>query len=174
MPPKKKRKTRVTQKDVKAARKEIKMSSYQRKRRIIPGPWTEMEVDFTIEPRFRQNNLFAFDKPVLGTYTYTHNWDEKGWYPIIFNLEADNLKELVAEHGVNNVMIATEKAFNEMSGPGNRPKYGNIIILGWSCDHSQNEDPSKRFISISAKTNYKSIPGFVATRKGERIIIEDD
>ena len=152
----------------------MKLSSYQRKRKVIPGPWTEVEVDFTIKPRFRENNLFSFDAPVFGTYTYTHDWIEKGWYPIIFNLEAPNLKKLVAEHGIDNVMAATEKAFNEMPGKGNRPKYGNIIILEWSCDHSQSNDKSKRFISISAKTNFKNIPGFCAIRKKERIIIGCD
>jgi len=174
MPRGKQRKTRVTKEQIKAVRKDMKISSYQRKRKIIPGPWTEVETTFKVKPKFRANHSFYFkDQPYYGKYTYTHDWHEKGWYPILFNLEANNMQKLVAKHGMDKFLAATEKAFNEMKGKNNRPVYGNIIILSWSCDHSQDEDPSRRFISINAKTNKKNILGFMAFRKKEMVILGD-
>ena len=58
-----------------------------------------------------------------------------------------------------------------MKGANSKPIYGNIIILEWSCDHSENEDAERRFISIRAKTNKKNIAGFSAIRKGKYIIV---
>lgn len=171
MAPPVKRKTRVTKEDIAEARKEMKISSYQRKRKIIPGPWTGIETDFTVKPSFRLNKSAWFKESYYGAYTYTHNWHEKGWYPILFNLVEPKMQRLVKKHGIDKFMAAVEKAFNEMKGPGNRPLYGNIIILEWSCDHSQDEDPERRFISIRAKTNRKNIEGFSAIRKKQYIII---
>lgn len=170
--PRGRRQTRVTKEEVRAVRKNMKLSSYQRKRKIKPGPWTGKTVKFKVKPRFRANNSNYFqDRQFYGKYTYTHNWKEKGWYPIIFNLEFDNMQKLVAKHGIDAVMIATETAFNEMKDKNSKPMYGNIILRSWSCDHSQDEDPEKRFISIEAKTNKKNIEGFIAIRGKEMLIL---
>lgn len=172
---KKKRKTRVTKKDVKAARKELKMSSSQRKRRVIPGPWTETETELKVEAKMRWNNtgpMVSILGPSFGTYTSKDDvWGEKGWYPILFNLTAPNMKELVAKHGIDQFLAASEKALNEEQDEKGKPKYGVIIFLSVGLDGSQREDENKRFISVHAKTNKKSISGFRAIRKREYITL---
>ena len=171
MAPPVRRKTRVTKDDIAEARKEMKISSYQRKRKIIPGPWTAIETDFKVKPSFKLNKSAWFKDSYYGAYTYTHNWYEKGWYPILFNLLEPKMQKLIKKHGMDKFIAAVEKAFNEMKGSNSKPVYGNIIILEWSCDHSNDEDPERRFISIKAKTNKKNIPGFSAIRKGKYVLV---
>lgn len=170
MPPQKKtRKTRVSKKAVKRIREDANKSSYTRKKTIIPGPWTNVETDIEIKPKLKLNNSFYFKQGYYGSYTSDHNWNEKGWYPIIINVEAENLKDLVAEHGLDNTLAAAEKALNLLKDGKSKPLYGHVIFLSWLVDKSQEEQ--NRFISVTAKTNKKSIPGFIAIRKREMVLL---
>ena len=149
---------------------ERKITSYQRKKKIIPGPWTEIETIIKVNADIRLNNTGAMASilgPSRGTYLKEEYWSEKGWYPIIFNLEAKRMNTLVARHGMDQFIAASEKALNSKLDSSGKPMYGNIVILSVSVDNSQRTDKSRRFISCRAKTNNKNIPGFMARRKNE-------
>lgn len=172
MPPQKKtRKTRVSKKAVKKIREDANKPSYVRKKTIIPGPWTNTETDLKIHLKLRPNKSFYFKEGYLGSYTNDHNWSEKGWYPIIINIEAKGLKKIVSEHGLDTTLAAAEKAINQLKDGKSKSLYGHVIFLNWMVDKSQEEDEQNRFISISAKTNKKSIPGFMAIRKKEMVLL---
>lgn len=165
-----KRKTRITKKEIIAYREEKKISSYKRKKNIVPGPWTNVEVDFEIKVNFRKNkHVIEKYGETIGTYSEDSGWHEKGWYPIVFNLEAEGLKELIEKHGIDKVLAACENSLNEMEDEKGRQKYGDIIILKLGANNSQNPDTSKRFISCHGKTNKKSIEGFMAVRSGKYV-----
>lgn len=171
---KKKRKTRVTKKEIAKQRAERKLSSYQRKKKIIPGPWTELETKLKVKAQMRHNNSGVMAEilgPSYGTYVKEEIWGEKGWYPILFNLEAPNMKSLVAKHGMDQFLAAAEKALNDKVDEQGKSLYGRLIIMEVGVDGSQREDESRRFISCRAKTNKKNIKGFRAIRKGEYITI---
>lgn len=172
---KKTRKTRVTKKDIKAARKDIKMTSYQRKRKIIPGPWTEIETELEVEAEMLLNDKGVMADllgPTYGTYTNRDAYPtEKGWYPIIFNLVAPNMKQLVADHGMDQFLAAAEKHLNSLKDKKGKPKYGTIVITTMAIDNSQRDSAGSRFISVHAKTNKKSISGFRAIRKKEYVTL---
>lgn len=169
------RKTRVTQRDIKAARKDIKMSSYERKRKIIPGPWTEIETKFKVKAEMRFNDKGAMAEllgPSYGSYINRDTYPtEKGWYPIVFNLIAPKMKKLVSEHGIDQFLAASEKALNELRDKTGKPKYGTIILTTMGANHSEKTKAADRFISVYAKTNKKSISGFRAIRKKEYITL---
>ena len=162
-----KRKTRVTKEEIIAYREDKKISSYKRKKNIKPGPWTNLEVDFEVRASLRKTKHFIISYgDILGAYRDDDNWTEKGWYPIVFNIEVDGLKKLVNKHGVDKVLAACENSLNEEDKHG-KQKYGDIIILGLGVDNSQNPDATRRFLSCHGKTNKKSIEGFMAVRAGE-------
>ena len=160
----KKRKTRVTKKAIRAARKELKKTSYQRKKTVKPGPYTELDTTgVDIKPRLKKNSSMFFKEPVYGNYQSTSDWNEKGWYPIVINIEATSIAKKVDEYGMDKFLAAVEKMLSEETDKKGRSKYGTIVILEMAVDHSQDE---KKFISLRAKTNKKNISGFVAVRSG--------
>ena len=162
------RKTRITKKQIAKARAERKKTVYQRKKQIIPGPWTNVETELKVNAKLKLNNSSIMAQilgPCYGTYKNDSDWQEKSWYPIYINIEVPRLKQLVEKHGINKVMAACEKSLTEQS------KYGTIVLLNLGVDHSQNISPKKRFLSVLAKTNKKNIEGFRAIRKQEYIVI---
>jgi len=164
----------VTKEDIKKAREDRSVSSYQRKKRVIPGPWTNRATTLEVKVRFRNNKASIMAEilgPSLGSYTKEELFGEKGWYPIVFNIEADDMKEIVKQFGMDEFLAAAEKSFNNQLDNSKKPKYGTIIITHMSVDNSQREDPYKRFISCRGKTNKKNITGFRAIRKGELITL---
>lgn len=169
---KKKRKARVTKEDIKRIREERSITSYQRKKRVIPGPWTEVETSIKVNADIRLNTsgiMIDILGPNKGAYTRDELWFEKGWYPIVFNIEAKRINTLVARHGMDEFLAASEKALNGKVDKKGNPEYGRIVILEMSVDNSQREDKSKRFISCYGKTNKKNISGFMAMRKKEYV-----
>jgi len=169
----KKRKTRVTKKDIIKIREERKVTSYQAKKRIVPGPWTNKKTKIKVNVSIKYNDTGIMAEilgPAYGTYKETV-LGEKGWYKLIFNLVADNMKEIITKHGMDEFLTACEKSLNEQKDEQGKPKYGTIIITEMSVDGSQRDDINRRFISCHGKTNKKSIKGFRATRKGEMIVI---
>lgn len=169
-----KNKTRVTKKALQAVRAERKKTSYQRKKRVIPGPWTETEVEFEVKAKLRKNksSILREDLGVCyGVYRKDPDWNEKGWYPIIINIEVPRLKKLVEDHGIDNVMAACEKSLSAVEDKKGKPKYGTVVLLSLGSDNSQKPEASQRFLSVHAKTNKKGIEGFRAIRKGEMVIL---
>lgn len=164
------RKTRVTKKEVIAVREEMKIPSYQRKKNIKLGKWSEIDPGFTINLKLKANKSCYSDDVYYGSYVDVSNWCEKGWYPILMNIQLNDMKELITTHGMDKFMAAVENSLNTTKENG-KPKFGNVVLLEWLTDNSQNDDESKRFISIKAKTNKKNITGFFASRKGELVII---
>ena len=170
---KKKRKTRVTKKDIEKARVERSITSAQRKRKVIPGPWTERETKLKVKAYFKYNNKGVMADilgPSYGSYTKDELWGEKGWYSLVFNLVAEDMKSIIAEHGMDNFLAACEKSLNEQLDTKKKPKYGRIIITIMCVDHS-NRESERRFISCRGKTNKKGIEGFRAIRKGELVTL---
>lgn len=168
----KKRKTRITKKDILKAKNDRKITSYQRKKKVIPGPWTEVETSLKVKSDLRTNNSGIMAEilgPSKGTYLREEFWPEKGWYPILFNIESKRMKEIIAKHGIDQFLAATEKELNRKTDKSGKSLYGKIIILNVSVDNSQREDKSKRFISCRGKTNKKNISGFMAVRKKEYV-----
>jgi len=164
------RKTRVTKEEVIAYREDKKIPSYKRKKNVIPGPgpWTDTAHEFTVKANLRATkSIVAAQGDIYGSYQNDTNWLEKGWYPIVFNITTENLKELITQYGLNQVIAASEHNLSDQLNEEGKPKYGDIIILRIAVDHSLDEDPAKRFISVGGKTNKRSITGFVAMRAGE-------
>lgn len=169
---KKKRKARVTKQDIMNIREERKITSYQRKKKIIPGPWTEIETDIKVNVDIRLNIdsiMSGILGPTKGSYLREELWVEKGWYPIVFNIEAKRMNTLVEKHGMDKFLAASEKALSSKIDRKGNLEYGKIIILHVSSDNSQRADKSKRFISCYGKTNKKNISGFMTMRKKEYI-----
>ncbi|GAH01307.1 unnamed protein product [marine sediment metagenome] len=169
---KKKRRARVTKDDIKKIREDRKITSYQRKKIIKPGPWTETETTLKVNADIRLNNdgiMASILGPAKGSYLRDEFWSEKGWYPIVFNIEAKRMNTLVARHGMDQFLAACEKTLNNKLDKKGKPMYGKIIILRMSVDNSQRKDKSRRFISCRGKTNRKEIPGFMAVRKKEYV-----
>jgi len=170
---KKKRKTRVTKKDIMVQKKELKMTSSQRKRRIVPGPWTNKDTDLKVRVNLREDKSSLMADilgPSIGNYIKDDLWGEKGWYPIVFNVEAKKMASIIKKHGMDEFLAASEKALCEMVDKDGKPLYGHIIITSVTVDGSMREK-SKRFISCRGKTNKKNISGFRAMRKGEYITL---
>lgn len=173
MAKKKKRKTRVTRKEVERIKDYNKITSAQSKKLIRPGPWTELDTKLKVNVVLRRNETVMKSLgPYYGSYTKDELWGEKGWYAIVFNIENDNIKELVNKHGMDQFLAASEKSFNYKLDVAGKSKYGKLIITTMCVDNSQREDKSKRFISCRGKTNKKSIKGFRAIRKRVLITIE--
>jgi len=172
---KKKRKTRVTKKQVREMREFLASKRKKsNKNRIIPGPWTNTETKVQIGARLRKstgvmNEILGVS---IGNYLQDEMWFEPGWYPLVFNIESDNIKEEVAKHGMDQYLAASEKALNNILDSKGKKLFGTIIILQATVDNSQHDDTSHRFISCRAKTNKKSIKGFKAMRKKEYKILE--
>lgn len=174
MAKKKKRKTRVTKKEIKRLIEDRKVTSYQRKKKVRPGPWTEMKtsLEVTVNMRLDANGaISSILGPARGAYTREECWSEKGWYPIVFNIEAEGIRELVAKHGMDQFLAASEKYLNKKLDENGNSEYGRIIILDMSSDNSQRSDDSNCFISCHGKTNKKNISGFRAIRKKEYIVL---
>jgi len=171
MPRGRPRKTRITQDEVKAYREEQKreksISNYKRKKTVVPGPWTEIDSPINVKATLRENNTVSGDI-AYGTYPNPRFYpvQQKGWYPILINITSKSIKRDVEEHGLDNYVAACEKSLNDQG------KYGTIIILNVSVDHSLDDDRSKRFLSCLAKTNKKSISGFTAIRKNKYQVLE--
>ena len=132
--------------------------------------WSGLRIDpdFNVKVKLRVNNGIVGES--YGTYTKEQfsPHTEKGWYPILFNLTSKSIKRDVEEHGVDNYLAACERTLNNDT---NKKKYGTIVLLELSVDHSLHEDRDHRFLSCIAKTNRKSIKGFVAQRKeGYRVL----
>jgi hypothetical protein len=170
---KKKRKTRVTKKDIEVQRKELKLTSAQRKKKIIPGPWTNMEHKHEVSAKMKMNKTIMSDilGPAYGNYTKDELWGEKGWYAIVFNVASNNMKGFIKKHGMDEFLAATEKSLNSQKDKSGKPLYGTLIITKMCVDNSQREDKSRRFISLRGKTNKKSIKGFRAIRKKEYVTL---
>jgi len=167
----KKRKTRVTAKDIDPYRPDG-LSSYQRKKQIIPGPWSNIETSLKASPVLMQSSgdMSLILGPSLGTYLNANNYTaEKGWYHIIFNVTEPNMSQLIEKHGMDQYLHAVQVALSETK-QNNKTKYGDVVLLEVDSDMSQNTD-GPQYLSLRAKTNKKSISGFRATRKGRYITI---
>ena len=161
----KKRKIRVTKKEVQEWREEKKKNKADKKK-IIPGPWTNMETDIKVKTKLRKSiGLVESMGDAFGNYLKDQSWWEPGWYPLVFNIQSTKMKKEVYEYGIDQYLAASEIALNNVLVDGKK-KYGTIVLLKATIDHSQHEDPEHRFISCVAKTNKKSIVGFRAFRKG--------
>ena len=157
-------KTRVTKRMVEEIRTAKKVKA--KKNLVIPGPWTKIETSLKINPILKITKGMMGN--LLGSYVKDAFWHEKGWYPIIFNITSDNIKEEVEKNGINNYLAACESSLI-----GEKERLGRVILLGILSDNSGKEDIEKRFISCKAKTNKKSIIGFGAIREGKYIIIKE-
>ena len=171
----KKEKLTKAQKNIKAYREERLKTSAKRKRTIIPGPWTLLETKLALTPTLKANSsIYSVLGPFYGIYRDDSNWNEKGWYPISINILLPDLQALVQTHGLDQVLAAAEIGLNKILDENHKKSYGHIILLSVFSDNSQNPDPIKRFISCWAKTNKKSVVGFLATRKGELTVLKAD
>lgn len=160
----KKRRTRVTKDLVHQFQEANKIKA--KKNVIIPGPWTNVATDLKVKPELRVTQGIIGE--LHGAYTRNDLWHEKGWYPILINITSKKIKKEVEKHGLDIYVAAWEKAINV---PENKEKYGTIVILKISVDHSCDENETHRFLSCEAKTNKKSISGFGAVRQGKYVIL---
>lgn len=167
----KKRKTIASKKmirEIKEAKlKDKNTSSYKKKKTIIPGPWTEIETLAKVNVSLRENNGLL--GVCYGTYPRDSAWHEPGWYPIIFNLTSDNICADVEKYGLDEYLASCER---DLNSDKNRLIYGTVVFLQVLVDNSTNEDSERRFVSIKAKTNKKSITGFTAMRNGIYKVLE--
>lgn len=168
------KKPRTVKQLIQSYREQKEITHYQRKTTIVPGPWTTIAADFTVDPVLvPSKSLYGALNEFTGIYRTAADWKEKGWYPIVINITFPNIKETVEQHGLDKTLAATELALSNAKDQHNKSKYGDVVLLYVFVDHSQDPDPNHRFLSCYAKTNKKSIIGFMATRKNEVIIIKE-
>jgi len=171
MPRGRPRKVRVTQKEVHEFREKKKreksVTSYKRKKTVVPGPWTEINPPLKVKAKLRENNGLGSTKS-LGSYPNPKFYPspQKGWYVILINITSKSIKRDVEEHGLDNYVAACEKSLNEQGA------LVTVIIMQVSVDHSLREDRGGRFISCQAKTNKKNISRFTAVRNGTYQVLE--
>ncbi len=160
------RKTRVTKQQILDMKAERKITSQQRKQHIKPGPWSQITTDLTVECALRPHSSLS---SALGTYYGAYlddaGWTEKSWYPININLDITNIQDLIKVYDMSQILNACEKALNS------KEIYGDVVLLGLGANNINNSDPAKRFISLRAKTNRKSIKGFRATREKKLVVL---
>jgi len=138
------------------------------KKTCSPGPWTNVETDLEVTAHLRPSQSIMGE--CFGTYPeYTNYLVEKGWYPIIFNLTSEDIKESVEKNGLGNYLAASEKSMNSEA---NREKYGTLVILKVGTDNSLDPNPEDRFLSCHGKTNKKTIIGFCGWRQNQYIILK--
>ena len=159
MPRGRPKKIKVTREEIEAIKVEKSKTSYERKKQIIPGPWTDKEVNFAVNASLKQSRIVVFNEPVWGSYQDDNSWSEKGWYPIVVNVQVANIEQLQKEHSLNDIMAAVEKSLND------NKKLGHIIPLSYTYNNN--------FFSVWAKTNKKNIIGFAATRQKVYQIISE-
>jgi len=152
------RKIRVTKEDIQGARDAFKIKA--NKRKTSPGPWTQINPPVEVKAKLRAYNGLMGE--AYGTYPKSGLTCEKGWYIILFNVTSKSIMRDVEKHGLDNYLAACEKSLNS---PDNKKKYGTIVILQSASNNSSHEKRNHRFVSCYAKTNKKSIKGFLATRK---------
>lgn len=162
---KKTRRTRVTKKQVIAIREGKKKTGS--KKVVVPGPWTNTQTKLEVKATLRPTQGIMGE--ALGTYSKDTAWIERGWYPIIINITSKSIKRDVEEHGLGDYLAACEQSLNNTE---NKKKYGTVILLEATVDNSLHQDRSHRFVSCRAKTNKKSIKGFLAIRQRKYGIIE--
>lgn len=158
------RKTRITKEEIQTLREQKKnYNSSKAKKTIKPGPYTNLESPMTLEFTLRKNKSVVSTIPdYLGAYKDDTNWNEKGWYPIILNVQIPNLKSYLDQHGPNLTTAAIEKSLNEL-----KEQLGDVIIL-----NVLNFNLVQEFVGIEAKTNKKHISGFTAVRSGKYQVLE--
>lgn len=167
MAQRKKRKTRVTKKSIEAAR--VAKKTKANKKSTSPGPWTNVDTPIKVKAKLRVTNGIVGE--ACGTYPRKEHAPvtEKGWYVILFNVTSKSIKRDIEEHGLDNYTAACEKSLNSEE---NKKKYGTVVILQVIADNSSREERSRRFLSCYAKTNKKSISGFLAHRKEGYKVLE--
>ena len=157
-----KRKTRVTKEEIKALREQKKnYNSNKAKKMIKPGPWTNVEPPFKVKATLRPTpSVISTIPEFLGAYRDIEAWTEKGWYPVIFNVQVPNLQKLINDYGQDLLLAAIEKSLNQNS------KLKDLVLLRVLSVNTTNS-----YIGIEAKTNKKSIPNFTAIRNGKYVLL---
>lgn len=162
-------KTRVTQfqTDIQNAREAMKTKA--NKRKTAPGPWTDLDPSFQVKARLRSTTGIIGE--AFGAYPRKEHAPHtpKGWYAILFNITSKSIKRDVEEHGIDMYLAACERSLNS---PDNKKRYGTIVLLQAAGDHSLREERDRRFVSCYAKTNKKSIKGFLAVRQKKYGVIQ--
>jgi hypothetical protein len=168
------RKTTATRNQIIKIRERIKQfnstTAAKSKKIIIPGPYTNLETPLQVKVLLRPSKSID-DNEILGTYPEPIQWNERGWYPIYFNLIAPDITKIVKQFGINAFLAACEK---DLNNPDNKKRFGRIVIIRVVVDHSLEEQEraeKDRFVSCYAKTTNKSIDGFWTMRKGQFVII---
>jgi hypothetical protein len=158
------RKTRVTKEEIKALREQKKnYNSQKAKKTIKPGPWTDKSSTFTLETTLRKNKSIIPTIPdYLGAYQESLDWTEKGWYPIIVNVQIPTLQIYLNKYGTDSLIVALEKSLNRR-----KQQLGDVIIL-----KVLNFNLTQEFVGVEAKTNKKHIQGFTAIRGGRYLYLE--
>ena len=167
------RRTRITQQDINKIRAAVRRfnatTATKSKKIIIPGPYTNLETPLQVKVQLRPSKSID-DQAILGTYPNVKTWDERGWYPIFFNLITQDITQVVKQHGLDAFLAACERDLNTKD---NQKLYGKVVILKVVSDHSLTEQRpvEDRFVSCYAKTTKRSIVGFWLARRGQSVII---
>lgn len=157
-----KRKTRITKEEVQALREQKKnYNSNKAKKTIKPGPWTNVEPSFKVKATLRPTpSVISTIPDFLGAYKDIEAWGEKGWYPVIFNVQVSNLQKMINDYGQDLLLAAIEKSLNL------NPKLKDLVLLRVLSVNLANN-----YVGIEAKTNRKSIPNFTAIRNGKYVLL---
>jgi len=162
------RKTRVTREQIEAAKAEKKITTYARKKRIIPGPWTKIEPKFTVNAGLRLSKgvMDEIIGSAYGSYLRDNYWMEKGWYPVVVNVWSKDMVEVIKKHGLDQFVAACERSLTSVKDNKGKQKYGTVVVLEVGANNIDKKHKDERFISLKIKTNKKNISGFRAIRKG--------
>jgi hypothetical protein len=166
-PRKVKPKLTKTERFIQAYKQDCKLTSSERKKTIVPGPWTGLKTELKVEALLRPlKSVCERFGAIQGVYRDDSAWKEKGWYPITINIACPKLEENVIKYGIDQVLAACEASLNQTQD------YGTLVIMYLFSDNSQQAD-SNCFLSCLAKTNKKRIEGFLAWRKGQLGVISN-
>lgn len=138
---------------------------------VKPGPWTNVGTKIKIKARFRPTTSFSTGLGTyIGVYRESDDWEEKGTYPIAFNITAPNLYKYSQTYGLDEILAASERYLSSLTDEDGKSLYGQITILKVLADYSSNQN--RQFISCAGKTTKKRIKGFLAAKKNGLKVIK--
>jgi hypothetical protein len=162
MPKKKKKRGRPKNRPNHEVYEEIK-AARKRKRVIRPGFWTNIETSLTVQAKLKKHISEVYFPPYLGKYV-THDDGYKGdGYRAMVKITVENLKRLLFEHGIDEVLAACEKSLNSYKNKYGRKVLGDVVIDEVVQEKLGDDPPC---IICMIKTNKRRISKFMGMSKG--------
>jgi len=129
-----------------------------RKKKIKPGFWSNIDTDLAVEAKLIKNIPDFYFPSYLGKYiTYDDGYKEDG-YRALVKITTKDLKVLLYEHGIDEVLAACEKSLNLYKNKKGKKILGDVVIYDIVQEKLSDNPPC---LVCTIKTNRKRIPKFM-------------